>query len=256
MMTGRELAQRCAGIAQHYKTAYMWGCAGSPVTYAVIESRARQYPSWYTADKVRQFEALVAKNYWGFDCVCLIKSVLWGWHGDRGRPYGGAQYGSNGVPDVSANGMIALCRDVTQDFTREPPVGAALWCEGHIGVSLGNGLGVECTPAWDGGVQITAIGNLGAAAGYHARRWSKWGFLPWVDYEKEGEELDMTKEELLSVAGTGDHPSAWAQAAAEWAKENGIMNGDGEGNYGWQQPVTREALVTVLHNFKEYLEHV
>ena len=64
---------------------------------------------------------------------------------------------------------------------------------------------------------------------------------------------EMTKEELLSVAGTGDQPSAWAREATAWAKENEIINGDGEGNYGWQQPITREALATVLYNFQEYL---
>ena len=69
----------------------------------------------------------------------------------------------------------------------------------------------------------------------------------------EKEELEMTKEELLSVAGTGDQPSAWAREATAWAKENEIINGDGEGNYGWQQPITREALATVLYNFQEYL---
>lgn len=71
--------------------------------------------------------------------------------------------------------------------------------------------------------------------------------------ENTKEELEMTKEELLSVAGTGDRPSAWAREATDWAKAHGIVNGDGEGNYGWQQPITREALVTVLHHFKEYL---
>ena len=69
----------------------------------------------------------------------------------------------------------------------------------------------------------------------------------------EKEELEMTKEELLSVAGTGDQPSAWAREATAWAKENEIINGDGEGNYGWQQPITREALATVLYNFQNYL---
>lgn len=66
-------------------------------------------------------------------------------------------------------------------------------------------------------------------------------------------ELDMTKEELVSIAGTGDHPSAWAREATAWAKANGILNGDGNGNYGWDRPITREALVTVLHNFAQYL---
>ncbi len=63
------------------------------------------------------------------------------------------------------------------------------------------------------------------------------------------EELDMTKDELLSVAGTGDAPSDWAKAATEWAKEQGIFSGDGQGNYGWQQPVTREAVAVILREF-------
>ena len=67
--------------------------------------------------------------------------------------------------------------------------------------------------------------------------------------ECERGELDMTKEELMSVAGTGDNPSDWAREATEWAKAQGIVNGDGAGNYGWQQPITREALTTILHNF-------
>ena len=62
------------------------------------------------------------------------------------------------------------------------------------------------------------------------------------------EELDMTKQELLSLAGTGDAPSEWAKQAAEWAKAQGIFSGDGAGNYGWQQPITREAVAQVLYN--------
>lgn len=63
------------------------------------------------------------------------------------------------------------------------------------------------------------------------------------------EELDMTKEELLSVKDTGDNPSKWAAEATEWAKKMGIFNGDGNGNYGWQQPITREAVAVILYEF-------
>lgn len=70
-------------------------------------------------------------------------------------------------------------------------------------------------------------------------------------WDQNGDELDMTKEQLLSVEGTGDQPSEWAREATEWAKANGIVNGDGMGNYGWQQPITREAMATILHNFAE-----
>ena len=67
-----------------------------------------------------------------------------------------------------------------------------------------------------------------------------------------GEELDMNIEEarkqLPSCADTGDTPSAWARDAAEFCKRKGIFNGDGAGNYGWQQPITREAVAQILYN--------
>ena len=67
------------------------------------------------------------------------------------------------------------------------------------------------------------------------------------------EGLDMTKDELLSVKDTGDKPSKWAAEATEWAKRMGIFNGDGEGNYGWQQPITREAVAVILHEFAKMI---
>lgn len=69
------------------------------------------------------------------------------------------------------------------------------------------------------------------------------------------QEDDMTYEQFceymgryLSVSGTGDKPSAWAKEATDVMKEAGVFNGDGNGNYGWQKPVTREALAVILHN--------
>lgn len=66
---------------------------------------------------------------------------------------------------------------------------------------------------------------------------------------REEDELDMTKDELLSVKGTGDKPSNWAKDATEWAKATGVFAGDGNGNYGWQVPITREQLAQVLYNY-------
>ena len=31
----------------------------------------------------------------------------------------------------------------------------------------------------------------------------------------------------------------------------GLIQGDGEGNFGWQQPITREALAVMLHRFSQ-----
>ena len=72
----------------------------------------------------------------------------------------------------------------------------------------------------------------------------------WDAFQKEVREgLDMTKDELLSTKGTGDNPSAWAKEATDWAKKNKIFNGDATGGYGWQQPITREAMAQVLYHF-------
>ena len=61
----------------------------------------------------------------------------------------------------------------------------------------------------------------------------------------------MTKEELVSCAGTGDNPSGWAREHTEYCKQKGIFAGDGAGNYGWQQPITREAVATIVHRALE-----
>ena len=85
---------------------------------------------------------------------------------------------------------------------------------------------------------------------------------PWVEDEAQWlafrqmveEELDVTKQELLSLNGTGDRPSDWAREAAQWAKRTGLVRGDAQGNFGWQQPVSREALAVMLHRLSEQME--
>lgn len=87
--------------------------------------------------------------------------------------------------------------------------------------------------------------------------YGKTGNQLWADFKtsltatESEDEIKMTKEELMSVAGTGDEPSAWAKEATEKMKELGVFNGDGQGNFGWQQPITREAVAVVLANFAE-----
>ena len=77
--------------------------------------------------------------------------------------------------------MIGKCTHLSSNFS-DIQVGELLWTEGHVGIYIGNGLGVECTPRWNGGVQITAVGNIGAKPGYNTRTWSKHGRLPYVSY--------------------------------------------------------------------------
>lgn len=226
MMTARELIDRCVDIAEHYKTLYVMGCFGAPMTAANKKRYTKNHEYNRAAARTKMINA-ASDDTFGFDCVNLIKGILWGWDGDLDAQYGGAKYGSNGVPDVSADGMIRLCRGVTADFRGIVP-GAAVWMPGHIGLYIGDGLAVECTPKWENRVQITAVGNLGKKAGYNTRTWKKWGVLPYVSYEEDEtvtyeqwkEFMDRYRKEL------GEKPvPAWAQNNGEWdaAMKAGII---------------------------------
>lgn len=194
MMTASELVRRCVDVAKNYKTLYVMGCFGAPMTPANKKRYTQNHSYNKASDRTRMINSATADTF-GFDCVCLIKGILWGWNGDLSKQYGGAAYTSNGVQDVSADGMIKLCKGVTADFRGIVP-GAAVWMTGHIGVYIGDGLVVECSPKWTNGVQITAVGNIGKKSGYNTRTWTKWGLIPYVDYK---EEKDLTENEVRAV---------------------------------------------------------
>lgn len=166
-------------IATEQKTVYAWGMFGSVITKETVAAKAKQYPKWYTKNKIASVFTPIYRNgalVWGFDCVGLIKAVLWGWNGDTGKTYGGAIYASGGIPDLSADKMIGVCSGVNGDFS-DISVGEFLWMKGHCGIYIGNGKVVESTPKWNNGVQVTPLS---------ARRWLKHGKLPYVEYEGKG----------------------------------------------------------------------
>lgn len=198
VMNASEFVDKLKNIANNYKTLYVMGCFGAPMN-ATNKTRYYNHHSYNRgADRWEKIQAASADTF-GFDCVCLIKGVLWGWSGNKNRTYGGAAYKSNGVPDIDADVMISKCSGVTTDFSKIE-VGEAVWTKGHIGVYIGDGLAVECTPAWKGTVQITAVSNIGKKSGYNARKWTKHGKLPYINYnEKSTESKPETKPETKPV---------------------------------------------------------
>lgn len=195
MIKASDFTSKLYSIASTKKTVYAWGMFGSTITKARVDAKAKQYPSWYTASKIASvFSPLYGSNppVWGFDCIGLIKGVLWGWNGDESKVYGGAVYASNGVPDVSADAMIGKCSEVSTDFGNIA-IGEFLWMKGHCGVYIGNSKVVESSPKWTNGVQVTAL---------TARNWLKHGKLPWVEYSVK--EVRNVVNIELSVLGKGD----------------------------------------------------
>lgn len=71
------------------------------------------------------------------------------------------------------------------------------------------------------------------------------------DYNNTESDLNMTideaKTELTELAGTGGTHSDWASEAVTKLTAAGIFTGDGKGNYGWEQCITREAVAEVLY---------
>ncbi len=200
-MTNFELCKKLNAIAQNCKTLYVMGCFGAPLTPSAKERYKRNHSYNKRPARRAMIDAADSETF-GFDCVNLIKGVLWGWTGNLDHPYGGASYGSGNVPDIDADAMIAACQKVSSDFSRLTP-GEALWLPGHIGIYLGDGLAAECSPAWDNGVQITAV-NCNKA-GYHRRNWQKHGFLPYITYEKEKTPMLESGNDIIWELMNGKH---------------------------------------------------
>lgn len=197
-MNNVELAQKLKKIATDYKTLYVMGCFGAPMTAANKTRYSSNHSYNKQSGRTKMIQAASADTF-GFDCVGLIKGVLWGWNGYKTKTYGGATYKANGVPDTSANGMIKQCLEVSTDFS-SIEVGEAVWMDGHIGIYIGDGLAVESTPSWKNGVQITAC-NCNKTC-YNRRNWTKHGKLPYITYkvvEATGEKKQETNKEECKV---------------------------------------------------------
>ncbi len=235
--TGKELAAACVDAAKNYKTLYVMGAFGWPMNDHNKQRAMGSYSYNSAADRAVKIKK-ASKDTFGFDCVCLIKALLWGWQGDAKQNYGGAKYCSNNVPDVNEDGMIRACTEVSTDFGKIA-VGEVLWTSGHIGVYIGEGLAVECTPIWEDGVQITAVHNIGKKSGYNGRMWTKHGKLPWVTYEKE----EMTGEDYtmgfryLRKGDKGDDVKALQQLLIARGYTCGGWGADGDFGDGTEKSV-------------------
>ena len=184
-------------VALNEKTVYANGMFGQPITNDILNQKARQLKTWYI-DKgnLSKLKNYVDKGYFGFDCVCLIKGILWGWNANLNDENGGAKYQSNGVPDSSLETILKQCSDVSSDFTNICE-GAYVYMKGHCGIYIGNGEVIECTPKWDNNVQISKLSNLGYI-GNKARMWEKWGKLPYIDYSDAQLTYTVAKGDTLS----------------------------------------------------------
>ena len=125
-------------------------------------------------------------NLWYFDCVCLLKAILWGWNADLSKKHGGAIYKSNGVPDIGDLKFYEVCDNKSSDFSKLQP-GEIVHMKGHVGAYIGNGKVIEATAAWTKNVLLSDINSDGTRS-YKGKKGGKWtghGFSPYIDYSGE-----------------------------------------------------------------------
>ena len=178
--TGAELSQKASYIASSVKTLYVHGCFGWPLNQKNKQRVMKNSSFNSKADRGEKIRIASADTF-GFDCICLVKALLWGWCGDADKNYGGATYCCNGVKDLDELQMLKVCKEISTDFSNVLP-GEYLWTDGHCGIYVGNGMAVECTYRWDDGVQKTAVFNITGEKG-KGRCWKKHGKLPYITYD-------------------------------------------------------------------------
>ncbi|MBR4881176.1 MAG: LysM peptidoglycan-binding domain-containing protein, partial [Clostridia bacterium] len=177
---------------------YIMGCFGAPMTASNKARYTKNHSYNQNATRTAMINAASSDTF-GFDCVCLIKGILWGWSGKLNTNYGGASYASNGVPDFGSDAISAYVNNQRSTDWSNIEIGEAVWMSGHIGVYIGNGLAVECTPKWANDVQITAVGGIGTVAGYNTRNWTAHGKLRYVTYTGSNDNPHTNGSSTLSL---------------------------------------------------------
>ena len=150
---------------------YVYGTFGGVLDKSLLEYKLEQYPS-----EVRGYEEFIRENWLGrrtADCIGLIKG--YGWLDIDPLE---VKYGTNGMPDISANAMYENASEKgTIDTIPEIP-GLAVWHEGHIGIYIGNGEVIQAVNTYDGVIRTLLSYN----------RWTHWLKIPYITYIEETEE--------------------------------------------------------------------
>lgn len=130
----------------------------------------------------------------GFDCIGLIKAILWGWDADFSKTYGGAVYQSNGINDLSADAFFKKCKNIRpiKDI-KSIKAGEILHnSEPHVAVYVGNGLALESTRY--GGAKIRLVNIEGFPIqnkNYPVRKFDEVGESTFIDYDTKPESFGV-----------------------------------------------------------------
>lgn len=145
---------------------YVWGTYGQVLTESMLDYKLQQYP-----DGVGKYEDFIRANWLDgrtTDCVGLIKG--YGWLDPTSLTI---KYGTNGMPDITANTMYHNASVSGPISTIPDTPGLAVWMDGHIGVYIGGGEVIEASGTKKGVVKTQLAG----------RGWTHWLEVPYISYD-------------------------------------------------------------------------
>ena len=149
---------------------YVYGTYGTVLSESMLTAKMEQYP-----DEVATKEQFIRDTWIGkrtANCVGLIKG--YGWFNTASQD---TEIGSNGMQDLSANGMYDAATVKGEISTIPETPGLAVWKDGHIGIYVGDGNVIEAYGT-ERGVIRTALADGG---------WTHWLEVPSITYEEQEE---------------------------------------------------------------------
>lgn len=214
-MTNEEFIKKAIEISNE-PTRYAKGTFGQSCTQSFINQKRAQYPAWYTISRCNSL--LQSAPCKLFDCCGLIKAICWG--------YPNTVYTSNGMPDLSDQGIWdKMLEGRSHDFTKIEP-GAILHIKGHVGIYIGDGEAIEATMSFGSKVVRSTVSNI--KSGKNMRKWTEYGYLKTISREisepYQGFEMDYVikrGDTLTSIAAK--HGMTWQEL---WKKNPQIKNPD------------------------------
>ena len=149
---------------------YVYGTYGTVLSESMLTAKMEQYP-----DEVATKEQFIRDTWLGkrsADCVGLLKG--YGWFNTASQD---TEIGSNGMQDLSANGMYDAATVKGEISTIPETPGLAVWKDGHIGIYIGDGNVVEAY-----GTERGVIRSVLADGG-----WTHWLEVPSINYVEQEE---------------------------------------------------------------------
>lgn len=239
------------GLVEYVKKAlalgndsiYLYGSFGQTLSEAFITQKAKQYAYNISRQSIYKKCLESAGTEFAFDCVGLIKAYLWGGHGNL-------KY--NAKQDKSANGMYNAAKKKGKINTIPEIPGILVHMSGHIGIYIGNGYVIECTPNKTYAKQDHKGGGI-CKTKLSTRKWKNWCECPYITYEDKKTNEEIAKEVIAGKWGNGNaRKKALEKAGYDYNAIQKIVNGNKKEKieYYPKCEVTHTSIVTALKSIK------